>query len=167
MLPKRHNKIKKKKKNICFTCFPLQGRDPHAVAMMLVCFLLFLSCCPLKPFCSIFHRLCAPSFRHLYLLHVKEELHRGSLRLDAEQAVEFCALLAQADLGDYNQNTAKYCYAHLCGEEPSPATINRYEHSAVTVTVQTGTVIWQCKQPFCPKVTSSIVHHLLTNRSQG
>ncbi|XP_041963835.1 E3 ubiquitin-protein ligase MYLIP-B [Alosa sapidissima] len=70
------------------------------------------------------HLILQEQTRHLFLLHVKEELHRGSLRLDAEQAAEFCALLAQAELGDYNPNTAKYSYAHLCGEEPSPATLN-------------------------------------------
>ncbi|KAL2084446.1 hypothetical protein ACEWY4_019964 [Coilia grayii] len=70
------------------------------------------------------HLILQEQTRHLFLLHVKEELHRGSLRLDPEQATEFCALQAQSELGDYNQNTAKYCYAHLCGQEPSPATLN-------------------------------------------
>ncbi|XP_063055496.1 E3 ubiquitin-protein ligase MYLIP-B [Engraulis encrasicolus] len=71
------------------------------------------------------HLILQEQTRHLFLLHVQEELHRGSLRLDAEQATEFCALLAQAEQGDYScQNAAKYCYAHLCGQEPSTATLN-------------------------------------------
>lgn len=106
-------------------------------------------------------------------MHVKEELHRGSLRLDAEQAVEFCALLAQADLGDYNQNTAQYCYAHICREEPSPATINRYGRCTYSLRCfrtlsLPEPVIRQSRQAgICPKVTSAIVHRLLTNRSHG
>ncbi|XP_028836367.1 E3 ubiquitin-protein ligase MYLIP-B [Denticeps clupeoides] len=70
------------------------------------------------------HLILQEQTRHLFLTHVKEELHRGSLRLDAEQASELCALLAQAEFGDHSQNTAKYCYTHLCGQEPSSATIN-------------------------------------------
>lgn len=58
-------------------------------------------------------------------MHVKEELFKGSLRLDAEQAIKLCALLAQAELGDYNQNTAKYCYSQIYGQEPSHDTINK------------------------------------------
>jgi len=58
-------------------------------------------------------------------MHVKEDLHNGHLRMGSEQAEELSALLAQAEFGDYNQNTAKYWYSELCGEEPSTAT-NRY-----------------------------------------
>lgn len=66
------------------------------------------------------------STRHIFFMHVKEDLHNGHLRMASEQAEELSALLAQAEFGDYNQNTAKYWYSELCGEEPSPATINRY-----------------------------------------
>lgn len=59
-------------------------------------------------------------------MHVKEDLHNGHLRMGSEQAEELSALLAQAEFGDYNQNTAKYWYSELCGEEPTTATINRY-----------------------------------------
>lgn len=58
-------------------------------------------------------------------MHVKEDLHRGHLRMCSEQAEELSALLAQAEFGDYNQNTAKYWYTELCATEPSQATINR------------------------------------------
>ncbi|KAK1794689.1 hypothetical protein P4O66_001403 [Electrophorus voltai] len=54
----------------------------------------------------------------------KEELVRGSLRLDLEQEVELCALLAQAEYGDYNQNTAEYFYTRIYSQQPSPATMN-------------------------------------------
>lgn len=56
---------------------------------------------------------------------MKEDLHNGHLRMCSEQAVELSALLAQAEFGDYNQNTAQYWYSELCGEEPSVATIDR------------------------------------------
>lgn len=58
-------------------------------------------------------------------MHVKEDLVRGSLSLDSEQVVELCALLSQAEFGDYNQNTAKYFYTQICGQESDPSTMNR------------------------------------------
>lgn len=60
-------------------------------------------------------------------MHVKEDLHNGHLRMGSDQAEELSALLAQAEFGDYNQNTAQYWYSELCGEEPSAATVNRYD----------------------------------------
>lgn len=66
------------------------------------------------------------STRHIFFMHVKEDLHNGHLRMGSEQAEELSALLAQAEFGDYNQNTAQYWYSELCGEEPSTATIDRY-----------------------------------------
>lgn len=69
--------------------------------------------------------LSSPSTRHIFFTHVKEDLHNGHLRMCSEQAVELSALLAQAEFGDYNQNTAQYWYSELCGEEPSVATIDR------------------------------------------
>lgn len=66
------------------------------------------------------------STRHVFFTHVKEDLHNGHLRMGSEQAEELSALLAQAEFGDYNQNTAQYWYSELCGEELCPATINRY-----------------------------------------
>ncbi|MEQ2165452.1 hypothetical protein GOODEAATRI_016995 [Goodea atripinnis] len=54
-------------------------------------------------------------------------LIEGYVRLlEFKQAEELSALLAQAEFGDYNQNTAQYSYSDLCGEEPDTATINRY-----------------------------------------
>ncbi|XP_052002815.1 E3 ubiquitin-protein ligase MYLIP-B-like [Xyrauchen texanus] len=70
------------------------------------------------------HLILQEKTRHLFLLHVKEELFKGSLRLDTEQAIEFCALLAQAEFGDYSHNTANYCYSQIYGQEPSHDTIN-------------------------------------------
>ncbi|KAG9355481.1 hypothetical protein JZ751_000319 [Albula glossodonta] len=58
-------------------------------------------------------------------LRLREDLHCGHLHMGSEQAQELSALLAQAEFGDYNQNTAKYWYTELCGKEPSPATVNR------------------------------------------
>ncbi|XP_055770825.1 E3 ubiquitin-protein ligase MYLIP-A-like [Salvelinus fontinalis] len=62
--------------------------------------------------------------RHMFFLHIKEELDSGSLQMEAEQAKELCALLAQAEYGDYNQNTAKYCSSQIFRQEPDLATIN-------------------------------------------
>ncbi|XP_052000216.1 E3 ubiquitin-protein ligase MYLIP-B-like [Xyrauchen texanus] len=71
------------------------------------------------------HLILQVQTRHLFLLHMKEELFKGSLRLNTEQAIELCALLAQAEFGDYNHNMAKYCYSQICqGQEPSHDTIN-------------------------------------------
>uniref|UniRef100_A0A4W4GBM1 RING-type E3 ubiquitin transferase n=1 Tax=Electrophorus electricus TaxID=8005 RepID=A0A4W4GBM1_ELEEL len=70
------------------------------------------------------HLILQEQTRHFFLMHVKEELVRGSLRLDSEQEVELCALLAQAEYGDYNQNTAEYFYTRIYGQQPSPATMN-------------------------------------------
>lgn len=80
------------------------------------------------------HLSCCLSARHIFFTHVKEDLHNGHLRMCLEQAVELSALLAQAEFGDYNQNTAQYWYSELCGEEPSVAAIDRYHtgrHKAV------------------------------------
>ncbi|XP_043116093.1 E3 ubiquitin-protein ligase MYLIP-B [Puntigrus tetrazona] len=70
------------------------------------------------------HLILQEQTRHLFLMHVKEELFKGSLRLDMEQAIELCALLAQAEFGDYNHNTANYCYSQIYGQDPSQDTIN-------------------------------------------
>ncbi|KAF4088545.1 hypothetical protein AMELA_G00083850 [Ameiurus melas] len=70
------------------------------------------------------HLILQEQTRHLFLMHVKEDLVRGSLSLDSEQVVELCALLSQAEFGDYNQNTAKYFYTQICGQESDPSTMN-------------------------------------------
>ncbi|XP_051576961.1 E3 ubiquitin-protein ligase MYLIP-B-like isoform X2 [Myxocyprinus asiaticus] len=71
------------------------------------------------------HLILQEQTRHLFLLHLKKELFKGSLRLDTEKAIELCALLAQAEFGDYNHNMAKYCYSQIYqGQEPSHETIN-------------------------------------------
>ncbi|XP_064204254.1 E3 ubiquitin-protein ligase MYLIP-A [Anguilla rostrata] len=70
------------------------------------------------------HLILQEQTRHLFFTHVKEDLHCGHLHMGSEQAEELSALLAQAEFGDYNQNTAKYWYTELCGTEPSPATVN-------------------------------------------
>lgn len=70
------------------------------------------------------HLILQEQTRHLFFMHVKEDLHHGHLRMGSEQAEELSALLAQAEFGDYNQNTAQYWYSQLCGEEPSAATLS-------------------------------------------
>ncbi|CAL8298730.1 unnamed protein product [Lota lota] len=70
------------------------------------------------------HLILQEQTRHMLFMHVKEDLHSGHLRMASEQAEELSALLAQAEFGDYNQNTAQYWYRELCGEEPCPDTVN-------------------------------------------
>ncbi|XP_061615676.1 E3 ubiquitin-protein ligase MYLIP-A [Phyllopteryx taeniolatus] len=70
------------------------------------------------------HLILQEQTRHIFFTHVKEDLQNGHLRMGSEQAKELSALLAQAEFGDYNQNTARYWYLELCGEEPCPATVN-------------------------------------------
>uniref|UniRef100_A0A8C2AVE5 RING-type E3 ubiquitin transferase n=1 Tax=Cyprinus carpio TaxID=7962 RepID=A0A8C2AVE5_CYPCA len=70
------------------------------------------------------HLILQEQTRHLFFMHVKEDLHRGHLRMCSEQAEELSSLLAQAEFGDYNQNTAKYWYTELCATEPNQTTIN-------------------------------------------
>ncbi|TRY66634.1 hypothetical protein DNTS_007781 [Danionella cerebrum] len=56
-------------------------------------------------------------------MHVKEDLHRGHLRMCSEQAQELSALLAQAEFGDYNQNTANIVTKHKALEGLSQASV--------------------------------------------
>ncbi|XP_037119911.1 E3 ubiquitin-protein ligase MYLIP-A-like [Syngnathus acus] len=70
------------------------------------------------------HLILQEQTRHIFFTHVKEDLHNGHLRMGSEQAEELSAMLAQAEFGDYNQNTAHYWYSELCGEEPSPTIVN-------------------------------------------
>ncbi|KAG7256137.1 hypothetical protein CRUP_037911 [Coryphaenoides rupestris] len=70
------------------------------------------------------HLILQEQTRHVFFTHVKEDLHSGHLRMASEQAEELSALLAQAEFGDYNQNTAQYWYRELCGEEPCMDTVN-------------------------------------------
>ncbi|KAJ8403037.1 hypothetical protein AAFF_G00359530 [Aldrovandia affinis] len=70
------------------------------------------------------HLILQEQTRHLFFMHVKEDLHCGHLHMGPDLAEELSALLAQAEFGDYNQNTAKYWYTELCGKEPGPARVN-------------------------------------------
>uniref|UniRef100_A0A8C4T0X4 RING-type E3 ubiquitin transferase n=1 Tax=Erpetoichthys calabaricus TaxID=27687 RepID=A0A8C4T0X4_ERPCA len=64
------------------------------------------------------HLILQEQTRHLFFMHIKDDLHDGRLHSSPEQAEELSALVAQTEFGDYNQNTAKYIYKELCGEEP-------------------------------------------------
>lgn len=80
--------------------------------------------------CQIYHtlHLLKPnSFfcRHMFFLHIKEDLLAGNLQCSSEHAIELSALLAQVRFGDYNQNTAKYSYEELCAKELTTATLER------------------------------------------
>ncbi|XP_076864513.1 E3 ubiquitin-protein ligase MYLIP-A [Brachyhypopomus gauderio] len=93
------------------------------------------------------HLILQEQTRHLFFMHVKEDLHRGHLRMGSEQAQELSALLAQAEFGDYNQNTAKYWYTELCGKEPDQATVSSIvaKHQALEGLSQ-GSVEYQALQ---------------------
>ncbi|XP_066539336.1 E3 ubiquitin-protein ligase MYLIP-B [Hoplias malabaricus] len=69
------------------------------------------------------HLILQEQTRHLFLMHVKEELVLGSLKLESDQLVELCALLAQAELGDYHQHTAEYFCTQIYGQECDPNTV--------------------------------------------
>ncbi|MBN3279932.1 MYLIA ligase, partial [Polyodon spathula] len=70
------------------------------------------------------HLLQQEQTKNLFFLHVKEDLHSGRLQSLPEQAEELCAQVAQAEFGDYNQNTAVYIYKEICGKDPSPRVQN-------------------------------------------
>ncbi|KAG7325845.1 hypothetical protein KOW79_010770 [Hemibagrus wyckioides] len=93
------------------------------------------------------HLILQEQTRHLFFMHVKEDLHRGHLRMCSEQAEELSALLAQAEFGDYNQNTAKYWYTELCGKDPDQETVNSIidKHKALEGLSQ-GSVEYQALQ---------------------
>ncbi|XP_061822886.1 E3 ubiquitin-protein ligase MYLIP-A [Nerophis lumbriciformis] len=93
------------------------------------------------------HLILQEQTRHVFFMQVKEDLHNGHLRMGLEQAEELSALLAQAEFGDYNQNTAQYWYSELCGEEPCPDTINSIvsRHKALEGASQ-GSVEYQALQ---------------------
>ncbi|MCI4395364.1 hypothetical protein PGIGA_G00179500 [Pangasianodon gigas] len=93
------------------------------------------------------HLILQEQTRHLFFMHVKEDLHRGHLHMCSEQAEELSALLAQAEFGDYNQNTAKYWYTELCGKDPDQETVNSIiaKHKALEGMSQ-GSVEYQALQ---------------------
>ncbi|KAM8840893.1 E3 ubiquitin-protein ligase MYLIP-A [Spinachia spinachia] len=101
------------------------------------------------------HLILQEQTRHVFFMHVKEDLHNGHLRMGSEQAEELSALLAQAEFGDYNQNTAKYWYCELYGEEPDTATVNSVvsRHKALEGLSQ-GSVEYQALQ-----LVSSLEHY--------
>ncbi|KAG7469768.1 hypothetical protein MATL_G00132250 [Megalops atlanticus] len=101
------------------------------------------------------HLILQEQTRHLFFLHMKQEAHSGRLQMSPEQAEELSALLAQAEFGDYNQNTAEYCYSQLCGKEPSHATINSIiaRHRALEG-LSPGSVEYQALQ-----LVSSLEHY--------
>ncbi|XP_074755820.1 E3 ubiquitin-protein ligase MYLIP isoform X2 [Athene noctua] len=63
------------------------------------------------------HLILQEQTRHMFFLHIKEDLLAGHLQCSSEHAIELSALLAQMKFGDYNQNTAKYNYEDLCAKE--------------------------------------------------
>ncbi|KAM9022354.1 E3 ubiquitin-protein ligase MYLIP isoform X2 [Lathamus discolor] len=63
------------------------------------------------------HLILQEQTRHMFFLHIKEDLLAGNLQCSSEHAIELSALLAQMKFGDYNQNTAKYNYEELCAKE--------------------------------------------------
>ncbi|KAM9446297.1 E3 ubiquitin-protein ligase MYLIP-A-like [Clarias gariepinus] len=93
------------------------------------------------------HLMLQEQTRHLFFMHVKEDLHCGHLRMCSEQAVKLSALVAQAEFGDYNQNTAKYWYTELCRKDPDQETVNSIiaKHKALEGLTQ-GSVEYQALQ---------------------
>ncbi|XP_063779275.1 E3 ubiquitin-protein ligase MYLIP [Pseudophryne corroboree] len=69
------------------------------------------------------HLILQEQTRHMFFLHIKEDLLAGRLPCSPEQAVELSALLAQIEYGDYNQNTAQYSYQNFCTRELGTSTL--------------------------------------------
>uniref|UniRef100_A0A8C5PLI4 RING-type E3 ubiquitin transferase n=1 Tax=Leptobrachium leishanense TaxID=445787 RepID=A0A8C5PLI4_9ANUR len=67
------------------------------------------------------HLILQEQTRHMFFLHIKEDLLTGLLQCSPKEVVDLSALLAQLEFGDYNQNTASYSHPALCGKEPGPA----------------------------------------------
>lgn len=61
------------------------------------------------------HLILQEQTRHMFFLHIKDDLLAGRLHCSLEQVVELSALIAQLEYGDYNQNTARY--QNLCTKE--------------------------------------------------
>ncbi|KPP69997.1 E3 ubiquitin-protein ligase MYLIP-A-like [Scleropages formosus] len=101
------------------------------------------------------HLILQEQTRHLFFMHVKEDLLKGHLQTPPEQVEELSALMAQAQFGDYNQNTAKYQYSELCGKEPDLTTLNSIvaKHKALEGQSQ-GAVEYQALQ-----LVSSFEHY--------
>ncbi|XP_038624027.1 E3 ubiquitin-protein ligase MYLIP isoform X2 [Tachyglossus aculeatus] len=70
------------------------------------------------------HLILQEQTRHMFFLHIKEDLLAGNLQCSSEHADELSALLAQSKFGDYIQNTAKYSYEELCAKELSSAALD-------------------------------------------
>ncbi|NP_001088162.1 myosin regulatory light chain interacting protein L homeolog [Xenopus laevis] len=69
------------------------------------------------------HLILQEQTRHMFFLHIKEDLLAGRLRCSPEQAVELSALLAQMEFGDYSVNTATYSFQELCAKELDTAAL--------------------------------------------
>uniref|UniRef100_U3EQ04 RING-type E3 ubiquitin transferase n=1 Tax=Micrurus fulvius TaxID=8637 RepID=U3EQ04_MICFL len=70
------------------------------------------------------HLILQEQTRHMFFLHIEEDLLAGTLQCSSERAVELSALLAQLKFGDYNQNTAKYHYEEFCMKELTSSTLD-------------------------------------------
>ncbi|KAF7245286.1 E3 ubiquitin-protein ligase MYLIP, partial [Varanus komodoensis] len=70
------------------------------------------------------HLILQEQTRHMFFLHIEEDLLAGNLQCSSEHAIELSALLAQLKFGDYNQNTAKYHYEELCARELTTAILD-------------------------------------------
>ncbi|NP_001085668.1 myosin regulatory light chain interacting protein S homeolog [Xenopus laevis] len=69
------------------------------------------------------HLILQEQTRHMFFLHIKEDLLAGRLQCSPEQAVELSALLAQMEFGDYSVNTASYSFQEFCSNELDTAAL--------------------------------------------
>ncbi|XP_020654250.1 E3 ubiquitin-protein ligase MYLIP isoform X2 [Pogona vitticeps] len=84
------------------------------------------------------HLILQEQTRHMFFLHIEEDLLAGNLQCSPEQAIELSALLAQLKFGDYNQNTAKYHYEEFCAKELTTAIWERIAYPVVQMATQSG-----------------------------
>ncbi|CAH2284398.1 E3 ubiquitin- ligase MYLIP [Pelobates cultripes] len=84
------------------------------------------------------HLILQEQTRHMFFLHIKEDLLAGQMQCSPEQTVELSALLAQLECGDYNPNTASYNYQCLCTKEFGAATLERITYPVIQMATQSG-----------------------------
>ncbi|XP_077982256.1 E3 ubiquitin-protein ligase MYLIP-like isoform X2 [Glandiceps talaboti] len=56
------------------------------------------------------HLILQETARHIFYLHVKRDFSQGKLNASSVQAIKLCALMAQAESGDYTKEKSQYTF---------------------------------------------------------
>ncbi|XP_002733818.1 E3 ubiquitin-protein ligase MYLIP-like [Saccoglossus kowalevskii] len=71
------------------------------------------------------HLVLQETARHIFYLHVKNDLSEGKLDASTVQAAKLCALIAQAESGDYSKDKSQYnFYPHYIPNWPTTFSTN-------------------------------------------